>query len=462
MLAVDGASFLLLSQSQALLFEQEKKRAASDHSFVSATVQNTVTVTRLQRGQTRLSVTDTTIAATTAIQTQKKGQVGASLYQDGQRVASTGTLSSEREESVMQEAMEGNPSLQLTESGGKSFLLAASRIVLERTPYILVTVTDATEMARLRDKQLHDVRLFSLLFSLTIAVILLIMVWWLTRPLQKINTAVRQIAQGNYRRRVWLRGKGELAELAHNLNRMAAAIEENVDSLEQVADAQKTFIANLAHEMKTPLTSILGFGDILRVKKKVTDEERRDYAGVIVEETKRLRALSGKLLELITMGNAKLDFAEISLPGLVQEVELSLQPVLAARQMTLVCDVPAVTITADAELFKSLLYNLADNAMKASKSGQAIEIRGGYTAEGRLRLMVADKGIGIPQKEIAKITQPFYMLDKARSRKAGGAGLGLALCVEIARLHGADLTIESKVGKGTCVFVTFAGKEVRT
>ena len=239
---------------------------------------------------------------------------------------------------------------------------------------------------------------------------------------------------------------------------MADSIETNVDSLEQVADNQKTFIANLAHEMKTPLTSILGFADILRVKKVVTEAERREYAGVIVEETKRLRSLSGKLMELITVGNTQLDFQRISLPDLVREVEISLQPSLALREMNLRCVVPDVEVRVDKELFKSLLYNLADNAMKASKAGQTVEFLGGLAPDGHPVLIVSDSGMGIPQKEIAKIVQPFYMLDKVRSRKAGGAGLGLALCVEIARLHGIRLTIESELGKGTQVYLTFDGE----
>ena len=96
--------------------------------------------------------------------------------------------------------------------------------------------------------------------------------------------------------------------------------------------------------------------------------------------------------------------------------------------------------------------------MKASKAGQTVEFLGGLAPDGHPVLIVSDSGMGIPQKEIAKIVQPFYMLDKVRSRKAGGAGLGLALCVEIARLHGIRLTIESELGKGTQVYLTFDGE----
>ena len=101
-----------------------------------------------------------------------------------------------------------------------------------------------------------------------------------------------------------------------------------------------------------------------------------------------------------------------------------------------------------------MLYNLVDNAAKASAPGQTVEIISGY----RNRLLyidVRDRGIGIPEKELKRVMQPFYMVDKVRTRKSGGAGLGLALCVNIARLHHATLSIQSRVGKGTCVSILF-------
>lgn len=458
MLAVDVTSFLLLSQSQNMLFAQEQKRAASEHSLVAAAMQNTVTVTRLQQNKTLLSEEDTYAVVEKVLESQKKRGAGVSLYRDGKRLSTTNVTQEVEELDVVKAVTAEAPRLKFVAQDTRSYLLVGSQISLEKVEYILITVTDATDLSVLRREQLRYVRTLSLALSLVVAGLLLAMVWWLMRPLQKVNYTMRRIAQGDYQKRLQITGHSELAELARNVNRMADSIETNVDSLEQVADNQKTFIANLAHEMKTPLTSILGFADILRVKKVVTEAERREYAGVIVEETKRLRSLSGKLMELITVGNTQLDFQRLSLTALIREVEVSLQPSLALREMHLRCVVPDAEVRVDKELFKSLLYNLADNAMKASEAGQTVEFLGGLAPDGRLVLIVSDSGMGIPRKEIAKIVQPFYMLDKVRSRKAGGAGLGLALCVEIARLHGIQLTIESEVGKGTQVYLTFDGE----
>ena len=111
----------------------------------------------------------------------------------------------------------------------------------------------------------------------------------------------------------------------------------------------------------------------------------------------------------------------------------------------------------DRPLFASLLYNLVDNASKASHEGQAIIMTCRRAEEG-VRLSVTDHGIGMSKEDIEKVTEPFYMVDKSRSRKAGGAGLGLALCVEIAHRHGAELLIDSQPGEGTTVTVLFPEK----
>ncbi len=113
----------------------------------------------------------------------------------------------------------------------------------------------------------------------------------------------------------------------------------------------------------------------------------------------------------------------------------------------------------DKELFKSLLYNLIDNAIKASTTGQTIRLVGKNT-EGHILIKIIDEGIGIPKEEIDHIIKPFYMIDKARTRKSGGAGLGLSLCVEIARLHNGVINIESEIGKGTCISIDIKGGRI--
>lgn len=166
-----------------------------------------------------------------------------------------------------------------------------------------------------------------------------------------------------------------------------------------------------------------------------------------------MRGLSGKLLELATAGNMKLDFESVEIPALFEEIRLSVLPLITQRKMTLKAYPQNARIIADRELFKSLLYNLIENAAKASAEESEIRLICESNAD-TVKILVSDDGCGMTRDQIKRAAEPFYMADKSRSRKAGGAGLGLALCAEIAQKHRARLTIASKQGKGTTVTIT--------
>ena len=133
---------------------------------------------------------------------------------------------------------------------------------------------------------------------------------------------------------------------------------------------------------------------------------------------------------------------------------MSLEPLLAQTQLTLSCSCPPLSIAMDRELFKSLLYNLLDNARKASPTGGRLSFTAQAEGE-KAVLKIRDWGQGIPPEELEKICQPFYMVDKSRSRKAGGAGLGLALCQAIVVAHQGTMEFWSQEGEGTQVTLTF-------
>ena len=202
MLAVDGTSFLLLSQSQNMLFQQEQKRAASEHSLVAAAVQNTVTVTRLQQNKTLLSEEDTYAVVEKVLDSQKKRGAGVSRDRAGKRISTTGVMEEAQELDVVKAVTAEAPQLKFITQDARSCLLVGSQISMEKVDYILVTMTDATDLSVLRREQLRYVRTLSLVLSLVVAGLLLVMVWWLMRPLQKVNYAMRRIAQGDYQKRL--------------------------------------------------------------------------------------------------------------------------------------------------------------------------------------------------------------------------------------------------------------------
>lgn len=200
-----------------------------------------------------------------------------------------------------------------------------------------------------------------------------------------------------------------------------------------------------AHELKTPLTTIIGYADLLR-SKKLDTEKHLMAANYIYTEGRRLEAMSLRLLEIIVAGKkeAKLSFipAELIFDYLTE---------LYADRTDLTCifQYEKGNVLAELNLLKTVLINLIDNAAKASEPDSAIEIKGFQTKNG-YRFCVKDHGIGIPEDELHKIAKAFYMVDKSRSRQNNGAGLGLALCTQILSIHGSSLLIESEPGKGSC------------
>ena len=290
--------------------------------------------------------------------------------------------------------------------------------------------------------------------AITVSLLLFIITVVLLRPINTLNRSLGAIAGGNYASRAPLSGGAEFKEIAGNINIMAEAVEDNVHRLENIAESRKQFTDSFAHEMKTPLTSILCYGDLLRIKRDVSEAERLEYSAVIVEEAKRLKALSSKLLELATTESANLELEKIDLSGLFSEIESAVRPILSARNITLEVKGEGSTLLGDKDLIRSLVYNLIDNAQKASSEGGEIILSQARTDDKTL-ITVTDRGIGMTDEVLKRVCEPFYMADKSRSRKAGGAGLGLSLCAEIVRRHGGAISIDSTPGKGTRVEVSF-------
>ncbi len=451
MLAVSMTSILLLKNSFSLALEQRKQSVYSEHAFVITSFKSMMITERLKENVVVLDEDALQgFMADTFGGNQKKSGIqfcdteGQHVYSNKEMEVPQGLLEAVQETGKNYMQVEGYQ------------LYIASSESMEGKTYYVITENDITDVVEIHENMLRQILAISMGCAMVIAFILLIVVKMLLHPLQRINEGTRAIAQGSYEKRIPVRGHDEVSELAYNMNRMARAVEQNVRALEDVAEDRKHFIDNLSHEMKTPLTSILGFSDLLQIKKDISEESRIEYAGIIKEEASRMRTLSGKLMELITVGEANLEWKEEDMQQLFEEIGISLKVITDNHHMKFSCVSEPGMLCVDRELFKSLLYNLVDNAVKASKEGANIQVEGHFEQR-EFCIRVADEGVGIPESEIAKITQAFYMVDKARSRASGGAGLGLALCAEIISLHQGTLQFESRLGEGTSVLIRMKG-----
>ena len=237
-------------------------------------------------------------------------------------------------------------------------------------------------------------------------------------------------------------------------------LERSIENLEDVASRREEFIGSFAHELKTPLTAIIGYADMLR-SKDMNPKSRFTAAGYIFSEGKRLEALSLKLMDIIVAGNQELEIKRFEVGYFIRSIAAVTVPSLSAEGMTLDMRWEPGVIEVEPDLFKTLVINLVDNARKASRKNSVIELYG-KVEDGGYALYVRDHGRGMPREELSKITEPFYMIDKSRSRAQNGAGLGLALGARIAELHGTKLEYESEVGKGTTVRILLRGGAAET
>lgn len=274
----------------------------------------------------------------------------------------------------------------------------------------------------------------------------------LTKRLDSLTKAVRTISGGDLTTRSDIRTKDEFGQLSRDFDAMTDKLQENIGKLESDMQRQEAFMGAFAHELKTPMTAIIGYADLLR-QDGLDETTRLMAADYIYSEGQRLEKLSFKLLDILLLKKDTPVMREVSLTGFLQEVERALSPVLKKRNIRLVCRGERGKVLLEPDLVKSLVYNLVDNAAKAMDAGGVIAVKGSVIPGG-CEIQVADNGRGMEEAELSRITEAFYRVDRSRSRQQGGAGLGLALCQQIVQLHGGNLKFQSKPGIGTRVTVT--------
>lgn len=376
---------------------------------------------------------------------------GTILMMDGEEVYNPTAFSPD----ATYEVGSSHPAHTVIGQNGVHLLLVGQKTLLKDETYYFYELSDIS--AVYKSIETMAIRFFvvdGLVILLTAALSL-----WLTgralKPLNSLKKATAKIAGGVYDQRIPVTSNDEVGELASHFNSMADAVEHHVEELKQDAERQTMLLSALTHELKTPLTGIKGNAETLLMT-QMTEEEQQDALIYIDEECTRVERLSQKLMQLISLREqGRLTLKPCSVRELFAQVEASCEEQLRQRRLNLVIDDTRMeTVNAEFDLMVSLLLNLIDNAGKASHSGDVLLL----SAE-RNRFSVRDFGRGIPQAEIDKITQPFYMVDKSRARRSGGIGLGLALVQEIALLHGAELEIESVLGEGTTVSVVFGENE---
>lgn len=229
------------------------------------------------------------------------------------------------------------------------------------------------------------------------------------------------------------------------VRKMEAAAEES----KKAAAIRKEFVANVSHELKTPLTSISGFIETLQAGAAENPEIRTRFIDIIAIETARLKRLIEDLLVLSDIESKK-ETAEcaFNVKDAINSTVETLDPIAADKNITILTELEEkIYITGSVDRFCQMMMNLIENAIKYSDDGGRIWIKA-YEDDDEITVLVRDEGIGIAPEHHERLFERFYRVDKSRSKKAGGTGLGLSIVKHIAALFGADLKVESRIGEG--------------
>lgn len=267
-----------------------------------------------------------------------------------------------------------------------------------------------------------------------------------TRPIRRLTEAAQALGENRPRRHVLpLKRKDELGMLARSFEDMRKAVEQREAALEQESNARQAMLDALAHEMRTPLCALLGNARLMQ--EELPSAERRAIAEEMAHEIRRLSEMDEQLMKMMHLRNEPLETEDVALLPLLNETANRLKT--QANGVELRVDGRNSVIAGDRALLSLLADNLAVNAIRASGAGQTVTLTA--LVDG---FRVSDSGVGMTREQLAHIFEPFYKADKARTRKHGGAGLGLTLCRQIAQLHGGGLDVQSEPGKGTAVTFT--------
>ena len=449
--SINGCLYLTSRDSLALNVQQETHRALGEYHVIAAGMEETLSGLRAETSAVP-TASGLSSAMSALANYYAKQDVYVALERSHRVLFSNlpGAAHSALQTTVGPAA---HDVLTMAQQGGAHYLYLAGPLDGVPGGYTFTYVTNLAPLYRSNARLTHYLILVSVVTETMLALALLAILRRLTRPIRLMQGATRKIAGGVYDERVRIAGRDEFHDLAENFNRMAAAVQDKVQALDRAVHDKQKLMDNLAHELKTPLTAIKGHAHYLQ-NAHSDEESRMKSAGYIVGAVDRMQELVHKILDMALVRNSKLALGEVRPIDLLRDVCSLTAPKLEVRRMTLdslcVLDDP---LMGDATLLQSLLINLIDNAAKASPDGATITLRA-YRAEFPT-LEVRDTGRGMAEDQVSRIWEPFYRVDPGRTRSVGGVGLGMSLCREIARLHGAQLAIQSSLGHGTTVRLVF-------
>ena len=310
------------------------------------------------------------------------------------------------------------------------------------------------------------------IMSIIIAIVLWIVLNYLTAPLKKLAKLTEKMSKGDYSEKIKIVGNDEFAMLGNKFNGLSEKIQEQIEELKAENEKKQLLIDNMAHEFRTPLTSISGYAEYMKVA-PLSEEDRVEALDYIMSESKRLEKLSKIVLQMADLRETEQQMEVIEVNILKGRIENLFSKQKLYENVALTIETSIEQMWGNEVLIESLLINLIENSMRAcqqdgkvqvifekiiseegikeSKIAHEDEKESTELAKEWTKISIKDNGLGMSKESLMKIAEPFYRIDKARSRKSGGVGLGVSLCYQIVKAHKGFLEYLSEEGSGTLV-----------
>lgn len=369
------------------------------------------------------------------------------IYQDGNIIYSNDIKEVEKVELEEQKIK-----IKILPKENKTYIYAFLKIQKQNQIYEIYTNRDITNIFEDRIIEMQNFLKDSIIVTLISTTILAIAIYFMTRRIKYLKNNCSKLAQKDYQNIKKIRGHDEIAILGEHFDNMAKTIKNNLETIQKVADQRDLFIRDITHEIRSPLTVILGYSELLENVEIKEKEKIQKYASKIYEEGKYLEKLTQSLINILLLENKKMELKEENVSLIIEDAVKMVKEELNEKNIEIITNIDRnILKKVDESLIKSLIINLIKNSYNACKS-KVGKIQINLDTN---KIEVIDNGKGMTKEQIQKIKEPFYTQNMKRKEKFNGLGLGIPFCIKIAQIHKAKLEIESDKDKGTRVSFIF-------
>lgn len=313
------------------------------------------------------------------------------------------------------------------------------------TVYMFKDTKDIQEMIARLQHHFYVVGAISVVFSI---ITIFALSKFITIPLIRMKQATQKLSQGDFSVKLGAHSRDELGQLGTSIQTLA-------NELQRLKQERNEFLSSISHELQTPLTYLKGYADVAK-RQSNSEDERNKYLNIIQEEAQRLSQLLKDLFQLAQLDQHTflIQKQKIELYTYLKNIVEHFDLALKEKDIRLDFNCPkGIEFNIDPERFQQVVVNLLDNALKYSDDETEISLSVEKLPK-RVNIVFKDQGIGIPSTDLPYVFDKLYRVEKSRSRKSGGHGLGLSIVKEIVEAHGGKVTIESKLGQGTTVKIS--------